>query len=126
MSAAEYKRLRPRFRNERQYELWLIRVFKTNGWLVTSMRDSRQQEHGADRGITDLICVADSPPHIVFAELKMPGKYPSKDQKTWLKALGVLASIINAAYGREIITVTVWRPADEDEAIRIAGGKIPL
>lgn len=135
-----------RFKDELQLEAWTIGVLKVNGWLVTSMRDSRKQMREADRGIPDIIAVhpdralsllrgtAPVGPAFLAAEMKMPGKKPSPEQRRWLEAFHMLSEAVNSWYRKEFSTpyyaqalaVRVWYPADEKRIIETAGGKIPL
>lgn len=123
MSAEEYRRLHPRFKDERQFEMWVIKVLKANGWLVSSMKDSRKQMWGTDRGIPDIVAVHPEK-GIIFAELKMPKKKPTPAQGRWLYRLLEVANLIGELDKRLI--VDTWWPDDEDAIIRIAGGKVPL
>ena len=109
-----------RFKDESEFEGWVIKILHANGWLVTSMKDSQGQRWDADAGPPDIIAAHPKMHRLLFAELKMPGKYPTKKQKIWLAALSVIAQ------GWTFIDVAVWRPVDEEEIIRVAGGKVPL
>jgi hypothetical protein len=121
-TAADYKK--SRFKDEYQFEAWVIDVLRTNGWLVTSMKDSRKQHWNAHKGIEDIHAARYN--KLLYAELKMPSNKPTENQAQWLAAHSVFADKYNTAAGRELIIVRLWYPEHEDEIIQVAGGKYPI
>lgn len=108
-----------RFKNEAAFESWVIEVLRLNGWLVTSMKDSRKQHWNTHKGVPDIIAACQG--DLIFAELKMPGGKTTDSQWEWLYALGEA----NECSGGSV-QVYLWRPENEDDIVRIAGGKRPL
>lgn len=114
-----------RFKNEAEFESWVIEVLRLNGWLVTSMKDSRKQHWNTHKGVPDIIAVHAEDHVVLFAELKMPGKCPTPAQEEWGKALTRVEDHL-AYCEMEAVIYYVWYPKDEDWIVRLAGGKRPL
>ena len=115
-----------RFKNESAFEAWVIQILHVNGWIVTSMKDSRQQRWDADGGHEDLHAAHEYRYELLWAELKMPGKPATKKQVMWLRHHRKVADMVNSLCKAEKIIVRLWEPKDEDEIIRLAGGLVPL
>lgn len=90
--------------NERRWQAQVEEVAARYGWLTYHTHDSRR----SDPGFPDLVAVKGG--RLVFAELKAPGRYPTEEQREWLRALD--------AAGQE---VTVWWPKDLPEVLRVFG-----
>lgn len=114
MSASEYRK--SRFRNENEFEAWVISILRVNGWRISSMKDSRKQRWDVHKGIPDIVAIKAETGELLFAELKMPGKKPTPEQEEWIKDLRTVFPI----------TVVVWRPENEQHIIEFAGGKQPI
>ena len=107
-----------RFRNEAQFTDWCIGVFRENGWLITHMRDSRKQHPNTHTGTPDLKGVHPVRIRMFEAELKMKGKYPRPDQRSWLDALRF------AAERSTLFDVFLWYPKDWREIRAFAEGRL--
>jgi hypothetical protein len=109
-----------RFKDENQFEAWVIKILRVNGWIISSMKDSRRQRWDVHAGIHDIVAVHPQDGKVLFAELKMPGKGQSASQRLWHDAIGIACSKNPELYGM------VWYPKDEQQIINVAGGKVPL
>ncbi len=82
MTLEEYRNLIDP-RDEAEFTRLLQKEGDTWGWRSYHIPDSRK---ASSAGFPDLVMVH---PQFgtIFVELKMPGKYPRKDQREWLTAL---------------------------------------
>lgn len=90
-------------RSERDWLAWVRRRAVEQGWRTYHTHDSRRSEPG----FPDVVLVRG--PALVFAELKMPGRYADKHQRAWLQALA----------GCDKPTVALWRPTDMMQVRRV-------
>ena len=87
-----------KFRLERQFRLWIVNLYMTEGWEVSYVPDSRM----APPGFPDLTLGKRG--QVFFSELKMPGNHLSDKQVVW-------KNIIESA-GMEY---HLWYPKDIEE-----------
>ncbi len=121
MNAIEYRE--SRWKSELEFEGWVIDVLHVNGFIVSSMKDSRKQHWKADSGIPDIIAARSDPPKFILAELKIGKNAPTDKQALWLT---VLTKIMKTVPGlSQMILVEVWYPSAEDYIVAVAGGKLP-
>ena len=88
------------FIQEKDFQATVVETAKLTGWLVYHTYDSRRSE----RGFPDLVLVRDH--ELLFVEIKLDKKNPTKPQREWLKALDRVAD------------TCVWRPKDWPEIER--------
>jgi hypothetical protein len=100
---------------EYAWQALVIDIARAHGWRVLHVRAAGQEGRwrtpvAADgRGFPDLLmCRHD---RLIAAELKQVGRYPTPEQRAWLKAL--------ALTGAEVY---VWRPSDEAEVWLVLTG----
>ena len=91
------------FKNEKDFQSWVIDLAKKNGWSVYFTHDSR----GSPPGFPDLVLAKGD--CVIFAELKTEVGIISCDQDAWLKRLR------NA----ETIRAFLWRPSDHKKILNI-------
>ena len=73
------------------------------GLFYYHTHDSR----GSEDGFPDCLIVSEDKAWIIFAELKNQTRKPTFKQASWLRVLGVVASL---SYGR--VRVFLWRPSN--------------
>lgn len=95
------------FKNENSFRRSVVKKAKALGWLVYYHPDSRKAS-SADSGFPDLVLAKAN--RLVFAELKMPGKYTTEEQQRWLSTLRILS---------EMVEVYVWRPEDRKKYLAV-------
>jgi len=83
--------------SEKQWMWRVIAYAESRGWAYYHVYDATM----APPGWPDLVLVRD---RVVYAELKMKGRKPTRDQQTWIDRF--------RKAGQE---VHVWRPDDWDE-----------
>ena len=88
------------WKKEKDFQASVIKVAKTFGWAYYHTYDSRMSV----AGWPDLVLCR--PPCLIFVELKMEKKYPTKAQRHW----GGLLKQCNAEY-------YLWRPKNWDDVI---------
>ena len=88
------------YQNEALFQAAIVQLAEPLGWLCYHTHDSRRSQPG----YPDLTMVRG--PEIIYAELKMPKKYPTPKQRAWLEAIGTVAE--HTPYVR----VYLWRPRD--------------
>ena len=95
------------FRNEEQFQQWVINAAVQLGWdreLIYHTRNSRQ----STAGFPDLILAYPQRRRLIFAELKMPKRELTQPQYNWLRAAD--------SGGAESY---IWRPADMDAILEV-------
>lgn len=90
-----------------------------NGWIHYHTYDSRRSVVG----FPDTHALQIERVCLLWAELKMPGKRPTKNQRRWLGALKAIARIVNPIMGRELMIVRLWYPTDRREILRTIRGR---
>ena len=85
---------------EKDFHASVVEVAEACGWMVYHTYDSRRSE----RGFPDLVLVREY--DLLFIEIKLDAKNPTKPQRAWLKALDRVAE------------TRVWRPRDWPEIER--------
>ncbi|GIW59365.1 MAG: hypothetical protein KatS3mg087_0431 [Patescibacteria group bacterium] len=100
---------------ESQFQNYVVRVAKDNGWLVQHTRRALSQSGRyltpvqGHVGYPDLTLVyLHEPYRVVFAELKRDAGFLKREQRVWLYAL-------NRVPGN--ISVCVWKPRDLDAIV---------
>ena len=73
----------PTFENEAKFQAAVVELALHNYWMSYHTHDSRR----SDAGFPDLVLVNADLSVVLFRELKMPGKLPSKAQLCWLTVL---------------------------------------
>jgi len=103
---------------ERQWQKLVIDYAHLHGFRVAHFRPAPTGREGRwvtpvaldGKGFPDLVMVRESPPAVVFAELKAAKGRVSADQQAWLDAL--------RAAGAQVF---VWRPDAWAEVQRVLG-----
>ena len=98
-------------RTEADWTAWVIAEARRSGWIAAHFRPARTASgswstpvQGDGKGYPDITAAHPNRPPL-FAELKMPGKKPTREQVRWLDTL--------AADPR--VSVAVWYPTDIEE-----------
>lgn len=92
--------------NEADFTRIVISAATERQWLAYHTHDSRRSQ----AGFPDLVVV--HPEHgAIYAELKMPEKYPTPMQRVWLTTL------LRAGH-----RVYLWRPADYRRIVEVLDG----
>lgn len=114
------------FKDEKAFTRWVLKEARDRGWVGAHFGDSRRSvrmQDGSFRwvgdkdaaGFPDLVLV--HPEYgVVFAELKMPGKYakPKPKQVVWLQALRVAGA-----------DVYLWDTSEQAEILDVLSGLGP-
>jgi hypothetical protein len=101
---------------EKQFMTAVVEYAELNRWLVYHTFDSRR----SNPGFPDLVMVhrgeSDTVPRrcrLIFAELKTQRGRTSLAQAEWLEALGRVAAVGGAFFGKTPrLEVYLWRPSD--------------
>jgi hypothetical protein len=102
-----------KFASEAAFTNATVELFTMAGWRVH--HDRLKQNVQGHAGFYDIVAVRRG--RVVFAELKMPGKYPEKEQQDWLDA--ALQPLGEAMVAMPIISAC-WYPEDWDRIVQVA------
>lgn len=96
------KAIGERFSSEKHFQSHVVALAKINGWRAYHTYDARK----STPGFPDLVLLRDA--RLIFAELKMDKRKPTKDQRKWLADLEATAA-----------EVYLWRPRDLRRIVKI-------
>jgi hypothetical protein len=100
---------------ESEFQKWIVDLAKTHGWRVwhvpTPMKPIGGNKFVPDsrgRGLADLLMFHESPPRLIFAEVKGHDGVLSVEQSEFLRLARLVAAISGGT-----MRVYVWRPGVE-------------
>lgn len=95
---------------EKEFQAAVIELAEIQGWRVYHTHDSRRSQPG----YPDLTMVRGR--HLIFAELKVLGGRPTKEQTAWLDDLGRVSGRIQEEFGFDgAVEARLWCPSDWPE-----------
>lgn len=95
--------------SEKDWQVWVIDVAKTYGWLVHHVRPARKADGSwstplqGDKGFPDLVLCHPKRGQFILVELKSDSGHLTPDQESWFYALAIAGC-----------QAAVWRPADRE------------
>lgn len=81
MTTAEFNDAVMAEKTEAEYQAWIVRLARANGWLVYHTYNSMK----SDKGWPDVVLC--KPPRLCIWEVKSAKGKPTPEQEVWVKAL---------------------------------------